>query len=140
MKAAMIARDSVRLTVIRGLISSFTNEAVAKGYKPDAELSDEEAQAVINRAAKQRKDSIEQFEAGGRSDMAEDEKAELEVLKTYMPEQMREDAVVEFVKAKQAELNYPKDKSGQLVGMIMKDLKGKADGDVVKKAVDALFA
>jgi uncharacterized protein YqeY len=57
-----------------------------------------------------------------------------------MPEQMSEDAVAEFVKAKQAELNYPKDKAGQLVGMIMKDLKGKADGDAVKKAVDALFA
>jgi len=57
---AMRAKDSLRLNVIRGLLASFTNEAVAKKRKPDEELSDEEALSVIGRAVKQRKDSIEQ--------------------------------------------------------------------------------
>jgi uncharacterized protein YqeY len=140
MKAAMIAKDSVKLTVVRGLLAAFTNEAVTKGYKPDQELSDEEAMAVIGRAVKQRKDSIEQFEKGGRPELAEDEKAELEVLMHYMPAQMSQEEVIEYVKTKQAELNYPKDKAGQLMGVIMKDLKGKTDGSVVKVAVDSLFA
>ena len=59
MTEAMKARDTVRLNVLRGLLSSFTNEAVARKRKPDEELSDEEALAVIARAVKQRKDSIE---------------------------------------------------------------------------------
>jgi len=140
MKAAMLARDSVKLNVMRGLIASFTNEAVAKGKKPDVELTDDEALSVISRAVKQRKDSIEQFEKGGRSDLAADEKAEMAILETYLPAQMLREEIVAFVAKKQAELNFPKDKAGQLTGMIMKDLKGKADGSIVKEAVDSLFA
>lgn len=138
-KEAMIAKDSTRLNVLRGLLSNFTNEAVSKGRKPEEELSDEEALAVISRAVKQRKDSIEQFEKGGRADLAETEKEELAMLEKFLPEQMSEEEIEVYVKAKQAELNFPKDKAGQLTGMIMKDLKGKADGSLVKKAVDSLF-
>ena len=147
-KEAMIAKDTVRLSVVRGLLAAFVNEAVAKRMPPDAELSDEMAMSVIERQAKQRKDSIEQFEKGGRADLAEDEKAELAVLETYLPTQMTEDEITAFVKAKQQELSLnpataemaTKEKSGQFTGLIMKDLKGKADGMVVKKAVDSLFA
>lgn len=139
MKAAMLARDSVKLTVMRGLLSAFTNEAVAKGKKPDEELTDDEALAVISRGVKQRKDSIDQFEKGGRADLAESEKAEMEILQAYLPAQMSRDEIFAFVQQKQAELNFPKDKAGQLTGMIMKDLKGKADGAIVKEAVDNLF-
>ena len=139
MKAGMIAKDSVKVTVLRGLIAAFTNEAVAKGYKPDQELTDDEALTIISRAVKQRKDSIEQFEKGGRSDLADSEKTELAILEAYMPTQMSKDEIEAFVKAKQVELNFPMDKSGQLTGMIMKDLKGKADGALVKEAVDKLF-
>lgn len=139
-KEAMKAKDAERLNVLRGLLSAFTNEAVAKKRKPDEELSDDEVLAVISRAVKQRKDSIEQFEKGGRPELAEAEKVELKILETYLPAQMSRDEIFAYVKVKQSELNMSKDKVGQLTGSIMKDLKGKADGQVVKEAVDSLFA
>ena len=82
---AMKAREATKLGVIRGLLSSFTNENVSKKRKPDEELSDEEVLGVIGRAVKQRKDSIEQFEKGGRKDLVEVEKSELVILETYLP-------------------------------------------------------
>ena len=135
----MKAKDKLRLNVLRGLLAAFTNEAVSKKRRPDEELSDEEALAVVSRAVKQRKDSIEQFEKGGRSDLAETEKAELSILGTYLPAQMSREEVVAYVKEKQTKLNMGKDKAGQLMGMIMKELKGRADSMMVKDAVDALF-
>ncbi len=65
LKTALKAKETVRLSVIRGLLSAFTNEAVSQGQKPDELLSDNQALAVIKRAAKQRQDSIQQFTAGG---------------------------------------------------------------------------
>jgi len=124
---ALRARDTVRLDVLRGLLSAFTNEAIAKKRKPDEGLSDEEALAVIGRAVKQRKDSIEQFEKGGRQELVDKEKAELQILELYLPEQMSKEDVEEFVKAKQRELGMGKAEQGQLMGIIMKELKGKAE-------------
>jgi uncharacterized protein len=138
-KDAMRERNALKLNVLRGLISNFTNEAIAKKKKPDEELTDDEVLTVIGRAVKQRKDSIEQFEKGGRSDLVENEQAELAILESYLPAQMPKEDIVAYVKEKHAELNLPKDKMGQFTGMIMKDLKGKADGAVVKEAVEALF-
>ena len=138
MVLAMKARDTVRLGVIRGLLASFTNEAVAKKRKPDEELSDEDVLSVITRAVKQRKDSIEQFEKGGRADLADAEKSELSILETYLPQQMSREEVLAYVKQKNMELNMGKEKSGQFMGIIMKELKGKVDGSLVKEAVDSL--
>lgn len=140
MVEAMKAKDAVKLSVIRGLLSSFTNEAVTKGKKPDEMLSDEEVLAVISRAVKQRKDSIAQFEQGGRADLAEDEKAELAVLQSYLPAQMSREEIEAHVKAKIASENPTKDKAGQFTGSVMKDLKGKADGAMVKEVVDSLLS
>lgn len=136
---AMKAKEALRLSVIRGLLSSFTNELVAKSRKPDEELSDEEVLGVISKAVKQRKDSIEQFEKGGRADLAESEKEELVILQSYLPEQMSEEEVEVFVKAKIETENPDKEKKGQFMGSIMKELKGKADGSHVKAAVDKLL-
>lgn len=140
MVEAMKAKDAVKLSVIRGLLSSFTNEAVTKGKKPDEMLSDEEVLTVISRAVKQRKDSIAQFEQGGRADLAEDEKAELAVLQSYLPVQMSREEIEAHVKAKIASENPTKDKAGQFTGSVMKDLKGKADGAMVKEVVDSLLS
>jgi len=135
MKEAMKARDSVRLDVLRGLLAGFTNEAVAKKRKPDEELSDEETLSVIGKAVKQRKDSIEQFEKGGRTDLAEVEKSELAILETYLPAQMSRDEIITYVKSKLIPQTSGKN---QLLGMIMKELKGKADGTLVKEIIDTL--
>lgn len=142
MKEAMKLRDTVRLNVIRGLLSSFTNEAVSKKRKPDEELSDEDAFSVITRAVKQRKDSIEQFEKGGRADLAEVEKTELMILETYLPIQMSRDEIVAYVRNKLADPTTPEATRGnknQFIGFVMKDLKGKADGAIVKEAIDTIL-
>lgn len=139
-KEAMMAKDTVRLSVVRGLSSAITNELVTKGKMPTDELSDEDVLTVIRRAVKQRKDAIDQFVAGGRPELAEDEKVELAILETYLPAMMPEDEVKAIVLAKQAELGIiDKKDSGKLMAEVMKDLKGKADGVVVKNAVDGLF-
>ena len=139
-KDAMLKKEAVRLTVLRGLSSAFTNELVAKGRTPQSELTDEEALAVIRRQVKQRKDAIEQFTAGGRDDLAQNEKDELVYLEVFLPQMMSEEDVKKHVEAKKTELGIvdAKDK-GKLMSEIMKDLKGKADGVVVKNAVDVLF-
>ena len=140
-KVAMKAKDALKLNVLRGLMSSFTNEALAKKQKPDEDLSDEDALAVISRAVKQRKDSIEQFEKGGRADLAESEKAELAILETYLPTQMTREEIENYVKTKITEAGtVDKSKAGQFMGLIMKDLKGKADGMVVKEVIDSQLA
>ncbi len=141
MKEAMRAKDSVRLTVIRGLMAAMTNEAVTKGKGPDGVLTEEEVLTVLTRAGKQRKDVIEQFEKGGRPELAENEKAELAIIQTMLPAQMSRDEIETAAKTKAAELGVA-DKSGanQLMGALMKDLKGKADGTEVKAVVDSMFA
>jgi len=137
----MKAKDALKLNVLRGLMSSFTNEALAKKQKPDEDLSDEDALAVISKAVKQRKDSIEQFEKGGRADLAESEKAELAILETYLPTQMTREEIENYVKTKITEAGtVDKSKAGQFMGLIMKDLKGKADGMVVKEVIDSQLA
>ena len=141
MTDAMKARDVVRTNVLRGLMASFTNEAVAKKRKPDEELSDEEVLVVIGRAVKQRKDSIEQFEKGGRADLAGVEKSELAILETYLPTQMSRDEIIMYVKGKLASPTTPEATRGnknQFIGFVMKELKGRADGALVKEVTYSL--
>ncbi len=140
-KEAMLAKDSVRLGVVKGLVAGFTNELVALKRMPQDALSDEEVLNVIRRAVKQRKDSIDQFTKGGRPELAESEQAELKILEAYLPQMMSEEDVMAFAKIKLAEAGtVDKSKAGMFMGTLMKDLKGKADGDVVKKVVDTLLS
>lgn len=137
-KEAMLKKDVLRLTVLRGVSSAFTNEIIAKDIKGD-ELGDEEALAVIRRLVKQRKDSIEQFTKGGRPELAKAEEAEMKILEAFLPQMMSEDEVRKVVEAKIASAgNVDKTKIGQFIGSVMKELKGKADGAVVKKVVEEL--
>ena len=99
-KEALKEKNEVRLLVVRGLSATFTNELVAKGRKPDGELEDEEALAVIRRSVKQHKDSIDQFKKGGREDLVKSEEAELKILEVYLPAQMGEEDVAKIVKNK----------------------------------------
>lgn len=139
-KIAMLAKDAVRLTVLRGLLTAFTNELVATKRKPQDELSDVEVIAVIRRAVKQRKDSIDQFKKGGREDLAESEEAELKILETYLPKMMSKDEVKKKAEEMKTKLGITdKSKIGQLIGATMKELNGLADGTDVKEAVEGLF-
>ena len=137
---ALLSRDNVRLTVLRGLMASFTNELVATKRKPQEELSDEEVIAVIKRAVKQRKDSIDQFRKDGREDLASSEESELKILETFLPKMMgKEDVKKKAVEVKERLGIADKSKIGQLIGATMKELKGMADGADVKEAVESLF-
>jgi uncharacterized protein YqeY len=140
-KDAMKNKDMVRLTTLRGLSSAFMNEAVNLNLGPQGELSDEQVLTVLMREAKRRKDSIAQYAEGGREDLAADEKAELAVVEEFLPAMMSLDEIRPIVEAKKAEMGIDdKAKVGMLVGAVMKDLKGKANGDDVKAVAESLFA
>ena len=141
MKEAMRSKDTVKLTVLRGLLAAFTNELVATKRTPQDTLTEEEVITVITRASKQRKDSIEQFTKGDRMDLVEGEEAELAILSQFLPELMSEEEVTVVVQKIVDELGIT-DKSGigQLMGKVMGELKGKADGGVVKTVVDKILS
>lgn len=137
----MRAKDEARLRTLRSLSSAMTNEVVAKKRKPDEFLTDEEAYAVLKRAANQRKDSIEQFVAGGREELAAPEKEELEIIEAFLPAQMSREEIEVVAKAKMAEMGVTsKADAGRFMGSLMQELKGKADGGDVKAVVDTLLS
>jgi len=136
---AMKAKDEVRLRTLRSLTTAMTNEVVAKKRKPDEFLTDDEAMAVLKRAASQRKDSIDQFTKGGRLELAEPEKEELAVIEAFIPTQMPREEIEVIAKAKIAELNADKSKMGMLMGAVMKETQGRADGTMVKEVIEGLL-
>jgi len=139
-KESMKAGDKVRLEVMRGLVTAFTNELVATGKTPQDMLTDEEALKVITRASKQRKDSIEQFTKGNRMDLVDIETAQLHIIQEFLPKLMDKSEVEEIVKTKMKELGAVDiTKKGIFMSSLMKDLKGQADGSLVKEVVDQLF-
>lgn len=139
-KAAMIAKNMERLQVLRLISAAFTNELVSQGRPPTDPLSDEDCMKVIKRLAKQRKDSIEQFTAGGREDLAESEKAELAVIETLLPAQMSEAEIEQKIKEKLAANPIDPTKKGMFIGQMMKELGDTADGAIVKAVIDRLVA
>ncbi|MCA9367894.1 GatB/YqeY domain-containing protein [Candidatus Kaiserbacteria bacterium] len=140
LKEALKAKDAVRLRTVRGLLTAFMNELVATKRTPQDMLTDDEVLTVIKRSAKQRKESITQYEAAGRTDLSEPEKEELAILEAYLPKLMSQEEIKPIVEAKKAELGVEdKSKMGVLVGAVMKELAGKADGADVKAVVEASF-
>ena len=141
MVAAMKARDATRVTTLRGIMSAFTNELVAKGKKPTEQLEDADAIAVLKRLGKQRKDSIEQYTAGNRPELAEQEKIELAIIEEYLPQMASRAQIDEAIK-KHADGVNPEDKSarGQLIGAVMNDFGGLADGKEVAEAIGDFFS
>jgi len=140
LKDAMRAKDQIALDTYRGILSAFTNELVAAGKTPQDEVTDEIALAVIKRTIKQRKDAIGQFEAAGRTDLVADDAAQLALLEGFMPAQMDEAQIRTLAEKKKVELNFTDtSKLGILVGAVMKETAGNADGVLVKKVVEDLF-
>lgn len=136
----MKARDALKVEVLRGLSAAFTNELVATKRKPTDSLSDDEALSVIRREVKKRKEAAEAFKGGGRTELAEKEEKEAVILSAYLPALMSEDEVRTVVEAKKNELSITDKKDvGRLMGAVMKELAGKADGGVVKKIVGEIL-
>lgn len=137
-KEAMIKKDALRLTVLRNISSVFMNEMIAKKITTE-EISDEDATTIIRRLVKQRKDSIDQFTKGNRMDLVQNEEAEMKILESLLPQLMSKEEIEKVVKAKIAEVGtIDKTKLGQFMGGIMKELKGKADGMLVKQVIEEL--
>lgn len=136
----MKEKNTVKLNTLRSLSAAFTNELVAQRQAPDSPVSDELALKVIRRIVKQHKDSIEQFTAGGRTDLVESEQAELSFLEPYLPALLSKEAILPIAQAKKDELGIT-DKSniGKLLGAVMKEVGTTADGADVRAVVESLF-
>lgn len=132
-KEAMRARDAARLGVLRMLKSALKYAAIAKSGA-EAELKEAEVVQVIRKQAKQRQDSIESFEKGGRAELAEKEKEELAILNTYLPQPMSADELAKIVREIIAEVGAT---SKAQMGAVMKALQAKAAGRVDGKTLSA---
>lgn len=140
-KESMLARDQVLLASYRAILAGITAEVTGRGMKPSESLDDEGVISVITKLVKQRKDAISQFRAAGRDDLADEDQAQLELFETFLPKMMSEEEIEAFAKTKISEMGeIDKSKSGMILGAIMKDLKGKADGADVKKVVEKLLS
>ena len=132
-KEAMKAHDTVRKETI-----SFARAAI-KQYEVDKreELDDEGIIAILAKQVKMRKDALSDFEKAGRDDLAQSYKDEIAVLESYLPKQLEADEIMAIVKEVAAELGIEggKQNMGKLMGPCMAKMKGKADGNNVKKAV-----
>jgi uncharacterized protein YqeY len=136
--AAMKARETRRLSCIRMLRSRIQEAAVAARAKrgKDATLDDDEAMAVVAAYAKQRRDSIDAFAAAGRDQMAEDERAELEIISEYLPAQMGDDELRTIVTESVAASGATSAKDmGAVMKLVMPRVKGQADGKRVNQFV-----
>ncbi len=141
MTTAMKARDMLKVNTLRGAMTAFTNELVAKGRKPTEELADPEAVTVLKRLAKQRQDSIEQFTKGNRPELADKESKELEVLKAYLPQTASREEIEKVALSKKAELGITDAAgAGKLMGAVIKEFAGRADGGDVKAVVQKILA
>lgn len=145
-KEAMRARDTIRLDTLRGLAALFQNEIIMGKAKAesDGSLSDADALAIVKRAVKQRRDSIDQFQKGGREDLVEKEKAELSILESYLPAMMPREEIHLIARQRIEKLkidgSYDPKAGGKIMGMIMKELAGRADGTDVKAVVEGIMS
>lgn len=138
---ALRAKDTVRLNTLRGIKAACVNELVAKRRKPEETLSDEETRVIIKRLVNQRKDSMEQFKKGNRDDLAKAEEAELKILESFLPAMISEEEIRKIAEKKKGELCVSdRAKIGALIGAVMAQVKGRADGSAVKKIVESLFS
>ena len=133
LKQAVKAKDAVKTSTLRMLKSAIDYERIAKKKES---LKDDEIVEVVARQVKQHKDPIEGYEKGGRAELVEKEKAELAILETYMPEQLSEEELRELVRKKIEELGAGSPKEmGKIMGALMPEVKGKADGKTVSRLV-----
>lgn len=136
MKLAMKAQDKTRLSVIRMVISAVKYAELEKNVS----LNDDQVLDVLAREVKQRKDSLAEFERGNREDLVAKVKEELAILADYLPEQLTEDAVRAVITATISELGATsRADMGRVMGAVMPQLKGRADGKLINTIVQELL-
>ena len=136
-KEAMKAKDDVRKNTI-----SFARAAV-KQYEVDnrEELDDEGIIKILAKQVKLRKDALADFEKAGRTDLADDYKAEIEILEKYLPEQMSKEEILKIVQATKEELGLEgtKKEMGKFMGAVMKKVGSQADGNTVREVIQGFL-
>ena len=137
LKESMKSGDKLRLETLRSLRASII-EFSKSGTGKD--MSEEDAQKILLNASKKRKDAIEMYKQAGRQDLLEKEDSELAIIAAYLPEQLSESEVVDALKSiiQQAGAEGPKD-MGKVMGLAMKELRGKADGTLVQQCLKQLL-
>ncbi len=135
LKQSMLAKDELKTSVLRMLLSALNYYEIQKGGA-GYEATEEDVLTVIQKEVKQRNDSIEQFKNAGRNELAEKEEKELEILKKYLPEQLSEEDVKSLVDEaiKQTGASTMQD-MGKVMGYLSAKIKGKADGGFVSRLV-----
>jgi uncharacterized protein len=135
LKESMRAKNASKVGVLRMLKSALKYAAIAKSGS-DAELSDAEAAQVIRKQAKQRQDSIESFEKGGRAELAAKEKEELSILNAYLPQAMSPDELVALVRETITEVSATsKAQMGAVMKVLQARVAGRADGKTLSQEV-----
>jgi uncharacterized protein YqeY len=129
LKEAMKARDQVRLDTLRSVVSAFNYRRIEAG----SDLSDEEQLAVVQRLVKQRNDAIAEYTKAGRGELAEKETRERDILQTYLPAQKSAEEIRAVVRAALAELPAEGRNQGALMKVVMPQLRGVADGNLVRQ-------
>jgi hypothetical protein len=135
LKQAMLAKEEQKLSTIRMLKSAIQYFEIQKGGA-GYEATDEDVIEIVGREIKKRRESIEMFEKGGRQELADKEKSELELLQTYLPEQLSEEDVRSLVEEAVAQTGATTMQDmGKVMGALMPKTKGKADGQMVSQIV-----
>jgi uncharacterized protein YqeY len=136
LKAAMKAKESDKTRVLRSIKAKILEKEISERKEGQSTLSDEQIVDVLMKAAKQRKESIDQFKEGGRDDLVEKEEMELALIEKYLPEMMSEDEIRVAVKNQIEEMNATSMADmGKVMGALMGKLKGKAEGALISKIV-----
>jgi uncharacterized protein len=131
LKDAMRARDQLRLDTLRSALSGF----IYKRSEAGSDLTDSDERDVVARLVKQRGDSLTEFEKAGRTELAEKERAEREILLAYLPAQRSAAEIREIVQSVLAELPEGSRNAGAVMKVVMPQLKGVADGNLVRQVV-----
>ncbi len=137
LRDAMRARDVLRRNTIRMLEAAIKNAEIDKR---GAELAEADILAILQRQVKQRRESIDQFRQGGREDLAEQEQQEIAVIEQYLPTQLSREEIEARARAviDQLGASGPGDR-GKVMGMLMRELRGEADGSLVNSVVGELL-
>ena len=141
LKKAMLARDTARTRTIRSLRAAMLEKEIELREGGKAEVSDDVAMSVVQKQAKQRRDSIDQFEAAGREDLVAKEREELAIIEEYLPEQLTEEDVRKAIEKIINETGAESMKDmGRVMGAAMGRLRGLADGRLVQDIVKKLLS
>ncbi|MFH5832086.1 GatB/YqeY domain-containing protein [Halalkalibaculum sp. DA3122] len=136
LKEAMKNKEKDRLKVLRSIKSKLLEREISERKGGEASLSDEQVTEVLMKAAKQRKESIEQFREGGRDDLVASEQKELDIIESYLPEMLSEEEIRDIARQKIEELGAENMADmGKVMGVMMSELKGQAEGSLVSKVV-----